>query len=357
MRSSTSNSEEVRLARGVPWGLAFGLVFFALTESALWSHGPLLETVARYTPASPDGDPLRTAAAVRRLSKEATDRPRIVFLGSSQVREGVDCEAVDAALGGGERCANLAVGAGSPLDMLTVVNRLGPRGGRRVTVLGIFPKVLHMPPKTGFTSFATLPSLLRGGAWASMTGEEWRDLSYGLLQSVSPTLRFKDGLELAWRATGGGWRKAWRGELPPQQGRLMAGSPPCPPDYFEKLLGVVDDEEFARASAFARAQEGALQTLAEKEIACGNRIIVVDFPTRTGYVTTVPPPALRFYEAACERIRRWPGVVFVDQRQLGPLSEADFLDFTHLNRGGRAKVSGRLAYLVRSLEETMPLPK
>lgn len=332
----------------MPWGVAFGLLFFVLGESALWRHGPLLETIARYTPAAPDGDPLRTSAAVRQLSDSAPGRARVVFLGSSQVREGVDCPTVEATWTEAA-CANLAVGAGSPLDMLAVVDALGSRG-RRTTVLGIFPKVLHMPPKTGFTTLSTLSRLFVSGAWVHVTGEEGLDLIRGALQDASPTLRFKDGLELAWRATAGDWKKAWRRELPPQPGRAMAGYAPCPPSYFEQLMGVVDEEEFARASAYGSAQESALFRLAEMELERGSRIVVVDFPTRSGYSTTVPPPALRHYGAVCERLRRTSGLVFVDQGQLGPLSETDFLDFTHLNDGGRVKVSGRLAALIRDLE-------
>ncbi len=353
MPSSISSSENDRRPTWVPWGLVFGLVLFILAESALWGHSPFLETVALYTPPGPDGDPLRTAAAVVRLSKEPTDRPLIVFVGSSQVREGVDCMVVQADMVGA-RCVNLAVSAGSPLDMLALVNQLGTRGGRRVTVLGIFPKVLHMPPKAEFTSFSTLESLLQSGAWANMTGEDWVNLGYGFLQELSPTLRFKDGLERAWRATSGGWRKIWRRELPPQPERLLAGETPRPPAYFEALMGVQDVKDFTRGASFARAQQRALRALTEREVAQGNRMIVVDFPTRDGYASTVPPAALRFYAAACDRIRRQPGVVFVDQNQLGPLSTTDFLDFTHLNEVGRAKVSQRLAALIRRLEDSAP---
>lgn len=342
MHSSTSNSEGAPRASRVPWGVAFGLVFFLLGESALWRHGPLLETVARYTPATPDGDPLRTSAALRRLSDPATGAARVVFLGSSQVREGVDCPTVEATWAA-------AVGGGSPLDMLAVVEALGSRGPR-TTVLGIFPKIMYKPPKTGFMTLSTLSRLTESGAWAHMTGEEGLDLVRGVLQSVSPTLRFKDGLELAWRATAGDWKRAWREELPPQPGRVMAGYAPCPASYFERHLGVVDEEEFARASAFGGVQESALLHLAQTELARGNRVVVVDFPTRSGYSTTVPPPTLRHYGAVCERLRRKSGIVFVDQGQLGSLAETDFLDFTHLNEEGRVKVSARLAALIRDLE-------
>ena len=343
MPSSIFSSEGGARAPRVPWGLVFGLVFFTLAERQLWRSGPFLETVARYTPPGPDGDPLRTAAALRRLSREPAP---IVFLGSSQVREGVACPEVEAEMAG-PRCVNLAVSAGSPLDMLAVMNQLGGGEGPRITVLGIFPKVLQMAPKSGFTSFSTLLCLLQGGAWAHMRVEEWKDLGFGFLEQLSPTLRFKDGLERAWRSTDGDWRRALRRELPPQPDRLLAGAAPRPPAYFASLMGLQDDEEFARAPVFEQAQEMALRTVAEQELRRGNRMIVVDFPTREGYGTTVPPAALRAYEAACQRIRRMPGLAFIDQSRLGPLEASDFQDFTHLSESGRAKVSRRLAALIR----------
>jgi hypothetical protein len=296
--------------------------------------------VARYTPPGTDGDPLRSAALLARLGHEARPAAPILLLGSSQVREGLDCAVVERQLPG-RPCTNLAIGAGSPLDMLYLERRFAARLPRRVVVLGIFPKVLHVAPKDAFIDTVSLACLLRSDAWRRMGARGWIDVAFGLLQSLSPTLRHKDG---------GQWRAAWDLRLPPQPGRMMAGRPPQPAKYFARFLGQVDGD-FPEVGPYTGAQEQALERLLSAESAAGQLVLVVDFPTRPGYETTVPQAALRHYAGLVGRLAQRRDVVFVPRARLPELGEEDFLDFTHLAESGRARVSARLAELVAEAEQ------
>lgn len=349
MPSSISSSER---RRRWPAGLLLGLALFFASEHGLWSRGPLLELAARYTPPGPDGDPLRSEAQLRGL--DAAGPVPVVLLGSSQVREGLDCAAFERALAG-RPCHNLAISAGSPLDMLHVARRAARRLPRRVTVLAIFPKVLHMAPKDGFVDAATLACLAGSDSWRRIGARGWVDVAYGLLQGLSPTLRYKDGLWAARAQVAGRWRAAWRLELPPQPTRLMAGSPPRPPRYFATRLGRLDGD-FPAVGPYTGAQEQALERLARAESAAGQLLLVVDFPTRPGYETTLPPAALDHYRALLARLGARGDLVLVPRDRLPQMAEEDFLDFTHLAESGRARVSAALAGLVAEAESARRAP-
>ena len=112
MPLSTSSSE--RRSRW-PAGLLIGLALFALCERLLWSGDRVLSLAARYTPPGPEGDPLLAAAALERVAHDPRPGVPILLLGSSQVREGLDCEVIERALPG-RACENLAISAGAPLD-------------------------------------------------------------------------------------------------------------------------------------------------------------------------------------------------------------------------------------------------
>jgi hypothetical protein len=347
MPSSTSSSERARSARrrrrGA--GLLVGLLLFAAGERALWSSERVLSFVARYTPAGPDGDPLLAAAALRTLPSGGP--PPVLLLGSSQVREGLDCEAFELRLPG-RPCRNLAIGAGSPLDMLTVARRARARAPRRVLVLGLFPKILHVAPKAGFVGGSTLRCVFAGGNWRGLGATQWVELAGGALEALSPTLRFKDALGAFFGVVRADPRAAWRLELPPQPKRLMAHKEPQPPRYFARFMGRLDGDA-ARPGEFTGAQEAALERLIDDARARGDVALVVDFPTRPGYETTQPPETLAHYRDLVERLRRRPDMVFVEAGELGPLELADFQDFTHLSEAGRAKVSRRVAERVASV--------
>ena len=347
MPSSTSSS---RHARRWPTGLLLGLLLFFAAEHGLWSDGRLVGLVARYTPPGTDGDPLRSAAQLQRLGDDGRGAVPVLLLGSSQVREGLDCAVLERELPG-RPCANLAIGAGSPLDMLYLERRFAGRLPRRVVVLGVFPKVMHMAPKDAFVDTASLACLLQGDSWRRIGARAWIDVVYGLLQSLSPTLRHKDALYAAREVVAGRWNEAWELRLPPQPARMMEGITAQPPDYFEIRLGRVDGD-FPEVGPYSDAQERALEWLLSSEAEAGQLVLVVDFPTRTGYESTLPEAARTRWAALVERLAARRDVVFVPRRALPALTEADFVDFTHLAESGRALVSARLAELIARAEQS-----
>jgi len=338
MPSSTSSSER---QQRFPAGLFIGLGLFVATEQLLWSNPRVLALAARYTPAGPDGDPLLNAAAVAQVRARPGSRPGVLLLGSSQVREGLDCGAFEVRLGTG--CDNLAISAGSPLDMLQIASQLEP-SGVQLRVVGLFPKLLHLPPKEGFVGLSTFRCLPAAGLRRILTQHAGL-LAYGLLQSISPTLRFKDALSAARGVIRADPLAAWQLRLPPAPHRLLEHQPPRPQRYFDHHVARLDSDA-PRPGDWTAAQEAALDRLLDPSL---GPAVLVDFPTRPGYETTQHPETLDHYRRSLARWRE-RGASVISADELGPLAPADFVDFTHLTDAGRAKVSERLARRVAAVD-------
>jgi hypothetical protein len=341
MPSSTSSSEALPKA-GAPIALVAALLAFAGSERLLWSYAPWLELCSRYTPPDGPGDPLRTSARIGLLPTRER-QPPILLIGSSQVLEGLECAAFEARFPG-RTCRNLGVAGGSPLDVLFLADEVDSRVQRRTIVTGFFPHTLHRAPKAAFSDLATLRCLLEGGAWLHMDAAEWIEVVDGQLQSISETLRNKDALLWWWSVVSEDPGAAWRLEMPPQPQRRLEGRPPRRPSYFRQRMGVVNPD--IAPGRFTAAHEAALDTLIEREARRGNKIVIVDFPTRRGYDTTITPEAVEHNERLFERLSERPDVLVVRRVDLPPLEDEDFYDFTHVRASGRAKISERLAEIV-----------
>jgi hypothetical protein len=341
MPSSTSSSEATPKA-GAPIALVAALLAFFVSENAVWRYRPWLELCARYTPPDGPGDPLRTSARIGLLPTH--DRqPPILLIGSSQVLEGLDCGPFEERFPG-RTCGNLGVAGGSPLDVLFLADEVDSRLKRRTIVTGFFPHTLHRTPKAAFSDLATLRCLFAGGAWLHMDATEWIEAIYGQLQNASETLRNKDALLWWWSIVSEDPGAALRLEMPPQPQRRLEGRPPRRPSYFRQRMGVVNPD--IAPGRFTAAHEAALEALIEREGRRGNKIVVVDFPTRSGYDTTITPEAVEHHERLFERLSSRPDVLVVRRAELPPLEDDDFYDFTHVRASGRAKISERLAELV-----------
>ncbi len=345
MPSSTSSSETRPRGRRVPTALLLAVLLFAASDRLLWSSGDWLHFVSRYTPPGPNGDPLLSRVAIRDLPRKG--EPPILLLGSSQVREGLDCAPFERRLPD-RPCRNLGISAGSPLDILYLWRQLDRAAPRHLMVLGLFPKVLQGRLKEPFVSLDTVGCLLSRGTWKRLSGSDWVDVGFGLLQGLSPTLRYKDGVWDFYGVVRPDLQAAWTWRMPPQPTRLLAQEPPQPPEYFALRLGKVDAEGVR--PSLAGAQEEALERLLAREKRRGNRVIVIDFPTRTGYESTLLPETLANHRRIMTRLAQRSDVVLVSRQDLPQLELADFLDFTHLSKSGRAKVSQRIAEIVARWE-------
>jgi len=322
------------------------VALFALSENLLWSSASWLHFFIRYTPPG-DADSLVTAR-IKMLPQ--TDKPPILLLGSSQIREGLDCAVFEERLSG-RVCGNLAISAASPLDILYISKKLDGRVPKRVTITGLFPKVLHVPPKSGFTDAETVRLLLRGGAAPRMSGKEWMDVVWGLIQNLSDTLRTKDSLWAAYGNVRGDLARALRYEIPPQPSRVLEEQERQPPEYFESRMNRVS---FEGPTAYTAVQDAALEVFIARESQRGNLTLVVDFPTRPGYETTLSAGAAEHYRALIKRLSRRKDIVLLTRHDLPALAVEDFLDFTHLADSGRARVSVRLAQILARLEGGAP---
>ncbi|MFI5183750.1 MAG: hypothetical protein ACHQNV_05095, partial [Vicinamibacteria bacterium] len=193
--------------------VALGL-FFAC-DGAIWRSPFTLRLLDRYTPLGPT-DSLMTVKA--RLVPPSTSLPLVLLLGSSQVREGIDCAVLEARLGG-RPCRNLASIGGTPLDALYLDARI-PRGAGRTVVIGLFPWMMHEPPKTFFTDTETIRCLVAGQAWRLMAWDQTREVLYGLVANLSESLRNRKAVPPFYDVVSGHLLEALRLELPPPTWRL-----------------------------------------------------------------------------------------------------------------------------------------
>lgn len=320
-----------------PLGLLLGLGLFVAIEQGVWGSEGMARRMLTIQPATATADALGVASRIRLL--DASHAPPLILLGSSQVREGLDCDILAAPPDGS--CVNLGIGGGAPLDLLHLSRELGNRP--RTLVVAIFPGVMSKSPKSGFIDTATLRALAASGAWSEITPDDWRLLEAGLAQTLSSTLRHREALREAYRERGAIWPRLPEGTSVPFT-RRTTDADRKPPIYFANRINRVDPDH--ALSRFTPAQGLALDWLIERETRMGHRVVVVDFPTRPGFETTLGPEVRAHYASLLDRLRARSDIRFVAAAELGPLTENEFIDFTHLDSTGRRLVSERLKRLL-----------
>lgn len=323
----------------MPWAALSALALFTVSDHLFWRNAHVLAVARSYTPRGDQGDPLIVDTLLQAAPRSGP--PFVALLGSSQVREGLDCAAFERALPG-RACLRLAISGGTPLDALFIQARLGDRP--HTTVLALFPKLLHMAPKAPLANATAVRLALGTRAPWSLGAGTWGPLTFGLLQQLSPTLRYKDAAWALWSEVRRAPRAHWRLEAPEVPERLLAFDERQPERYFTNRLGVADRD--TQLGPFTRLQHAALERFLEREAQGHRRPIVVDFPTRPGYPTTLPEDVRADYAALLAGLRSRPGLRFVGAPELPLLESGDFLDFVHLGPRGRALVSARLAEIV-----------
>ncbi|MFI5183381.1 MAG: hypothetical protein ACHQNV_03205 [Vicinamibacteria bacterium] len=344
MLSSTSSSR-VPATGGLPFALFIALLAYAVSDRFLWSYPPWLRFCARYAPLYSAHDyPMRTAVRIGLLQPHENEPP-ILLLGSSQVYEGLSCARFRRRFPG-RTCENLGIAVGSPMDMLFLLDLADQRAKKRVTVVAFLPSTLHQGPKPAFTDLTTLLLLVKGGALLHMSPREWVSVVDGLLQSSSETLRMSASLQALWTFVGQDPWAALRHKLPPLQLREFL---PRPLHELRKKMGRVLDPE-ATPGRFTRANELAIEEILSLEAHRGNRVVLVDCPTRDGYETTLTPEAVLHYRRLLDHLAVRPEVMLVRRDDLPQLGDEDFRDFVHMMPPGRDKTSVGLAEILARTE-------
>jgi hypothetical protein len=311
----------------------------------VWQNGFARTFLDRYTPLGPT-DSLMTVKA--HLVPRTVPSPLILLMGSSQVREGLDCAVIEERLAG-RPCRNLASIGGTPLDALYLDARITPGTGRTV-VIGLFPWMMHQPPKTYFTDTETVRCLVAGGALRLMEWSQIRDVLYGEVANLSESLRNREAWPRVYGVVSSHPVDALRFELPPPPKRLGA---PLGAHLFRDEATL--EGTLARGGrdnpppTYTGAQEFALDALISRLRARGDRPVIVDFPTRPGYDRTISARVRSHYARFVEGLASRPDITFVDRTAFPSLTTADFNDMTHLSASGRASVSRRLAEILAGL--------
>jgi hypothetical protein len=284
-----------------------------------------LRFVSRYTPPT-NGDPLLATVAIRELPGRGA--PPILLLGSSQVREELDCGPFERWLQG-RSCYNLASARRSSTSC-TCGGKIDCRTASRHGA-GPLPQGPPRPAEEPFVSLET-GCLLSRGTWEAPL-DPTGDVSFGLLQAFS-TLRYKDGFWDFYGVVRSDLEGAWELRMPPQPIRMLAQSHPSLP----VLCPAPEQGRSGRRAAFLwRGPAGSAGAAAGAREAASQSGPGGDFPTRVGYESTLLPETLANHRRIMAGLARRDGITFVSRQDLPQLEPTDFLDFTHLSKRGRPK--------------------
>jgi len=154
----------------------------------------------------------------------------------------------------------------------------------------------------------------------------------------------KDSLLDMWDVVGEAPLRALKSELPPQPPRALDLLPARGRGFFRRQIGEVDPT--IAPGRFTPVHELALEKVIAREESRGNHVVVIDFPTRRDYETTITEEAIRVHRRLIARLATRGGVVLVRAEDLPPLLDEDFHDFTHLRASGREKVSAAVAAML-----------
>jgi hypothetical protein len=111
-----------------------------------------------------------------------------------------------------------------------------------------------------------------------------------------------------------------------------------PPEYFSEKIKEYGGYRYT-ASSYTRLNEELFETFARQVAQEGVRFVVIDGPVHPRMSALVSPAADRGYHEYLARAADGVGFTYVPLNGLPPFAAPDFIDFAHLNAGGRRKLS------------------
>ncbi|HVL49576.1 MAG TPA: hypothetical protein VM889_13555 [Candidatus Thermoplasmatota archaeon] len=313
------------------------------------------------------------AAAARRAytflsGARGGDAPRVIVIGASDAREGVDAYIVDRLLrerGLPHETFNLAVGGDTPLRRIPelpllvearpalVVYTVGPFTFRDTPPDGLVNRFMPVAHLAAAPAPGSEAAMLLGPAhiealdpppFARLSPErlsmERQAIRDALRDAVASALGLEDENERRSRDRSlrvSSVKDPWTTSAESLSGPALEAALASFPRGWE----TVGDRENENTRAF----ELVLRTLAE----AGIPTLVVESPLNPAFDDLVPADSLAAFRARAAEASLRHGVPFVGAQ--GIAAPDDFADHVHANRAGREKLSARLADLVAGLLE------
>lgn len=267
-----------------------------------------------------------------------TDERRVFLVGSSMTREGFDVDYLNNEFQEGDtRFYSISSMAATPMDMFMTKDEMLARHPDVVvaeaSVMALY--YYNWPKLKYYFDPAVLPYVSRHlGITALFAQREY------VLDSFVGYLSIIHKYDIAYLDSVG---KAAKERLSGQHRTApdllqTLGQEAQPESYYEEAIRTSGGDLY-RPSQYTALQKDLFSLFAEDVVSDGSRLIILGLPThplfKQLYKAEIDADFNTFFSDLASKI----GCTYVSQEQLPSFTEADFLDFAHLNTFGRAKLS------------------
>jgi len=328
----------------LPRALLVSIAAIAIIESAAWRAPRALWSGFFAVSEIRDDEAFRFRSRVERIS---VDRPALLLMGSSQIREGADTDQIqrilfDAGLGR-IQVVNLGTSAGAFLELYGQLD-LALRKRPAIIVASPGPHGLYWPYSeldslTEYCySLETAGSLiwsLRGSVGINALQ---RFLGVAFLYEMLPSSRLVRSYKI--HTLGARW--------------IGNHQPKSPEYYYSRDLTLTEMEESfqslppPRISGRTSTQSGLARATIKKILDDGSAICFLDFPLNpaAGDLTAAWEPSIRGSEEILNELAENHQFRYRKRDSLPQFDAGDFRDVCHLNQRGRSKMSEVIAEMV-----------
>ena len=282
--------------------------------------------------------------------------PDVLIIGTSQILRGLDPELIDRSLTAdlGRPTTSYSVcqlGVSCFANSVVFSDVVASNGSPRVVVFGASPSSLNANngniPKA-LRYYCSLSDLMRAVSWMT-TGSQWNGAAHGAFRGFANLALYGRHVVLP-------DQQRWMlNRLAKGRGRIAVSSREPLPRLSdlsakarrEKFYSMRSEVRFRYMSRFCigGAPEAGLLSSCRLARDRGIRMIIVNPPVTAEYRRLAYPPQVALeYSRFIEEVITSEHVDFVDlDRGVVQLTEDDFMDFSHLNAVGAAKLSRYVA--------------
>lgn len=333
MNSSIFNSKKI------PWAFILTVVIVVLIESFFLRSTIFLEYCYKYAP--PLGaDPLRVKGALavaRRISAK-----KVLFTGSSQMREGVDVSQLNVLLQ--ERNAkafNIGISGGEPMDILMLSDEILKSKPTLLIYMPFFSSFYGGNYDYRKMKLYFNPSILPYIKKILGTRELLAQRAFvfdSYLGQIVPSLRYR----MALKVTIGDYLKAvvtTRKIRSYHQQRLFAYKKSKPEEYFRNVLIKNSGRKKSYHTKYTQLEKIVFQEFLRKAHKQDVKLIVISGPCHPFYYKLHDEYIMNEYRLFLTNTCAEDGTKCLLEQDLPQFDELDFIDFTHLNARGRDKMT------------------
>jgi len=319
----------------LPFVFISSLFLFFLIESGLANSSTFWRFCNRYSEPMLD-DGIRLEAELRTMPE--VDKAKKVFLaGSSQAREGLDIEYLN------NRFENVlfynlgASGAASGIDMFMITDKLLSKQPETIVYLtfveGFYYDYNYGKLKRYFDP-KVMPYFLEHIDSRTIFSHKGHLLD-AFLGRISLFYKYRSSFGRIFSSA----LKDYLGMEKGDSVKRFAFRENKPRSYFMREIAKADKKRYLATSYTVLNQQ--LFKLTAKEIAAkGVRLIVLSGPTHPLISDCYEREIDIAYDSFFEKQAKELGFVYLSKEQLPVFTKDDFIDFTHLNKAGRIKLTG-----------------